>query len=36
MIIDPKDNRINWLGLIINLLIMLILGYFLFEWFNEP
>lgn len=34
LIIDPKDNRINWIGLILNLIIMTALGFILYYWFN--
>ena len=34
MVFNSKDNKINWIGLIINLLVMVILGYFLLDWFN--
>jgi hypothetical protein len=35
MILSPKDKKINWFGLILNLLIVVILGLVLFGWFNE-
>ena len=34
MVLNSKDNKINWIGLIINLLVMVILGYLLLNWFN--
>jgi len=34
MILNPKDKKINWIGLILNILVMVILGYVLFGWFN--
>ena len=32
--IESKDEKINWIGLIINLVVMIVLGYFLYEWYN--
>ena len=34
MVFNSKDNKINWIGLIINLLVMVILGYLLLNWFK--
>ena len=34
MLINPKDNKINWFGLILNLIIMFVFGVILYGWFN--
>ena len=35
MIFNPKNNKINWIILILNIGIMVIVGLLLYEWFNE-
>ncbi len=34
MIINPKDEKLNWLGLIINIIVIIFLGYVLYGWFK--